>query len=313
MEREFDTWADQGHWAALILLPLLLLGFRRGLLACFPLTLALQAILLQSMPLPSIAQAQPSIDESSTWSATEQLADIWRSAWLRDDQRGYQALANGNPARAANLFLDPKWKAAAQYKNGNWQSALNGFSTRDNNPTNKSRFNAAYNKGNSLAHLGQYDNAIAAYNEALAIDPNDEDAVFNKGLVEQLKEQQQQQEQDKDKEGEEQQQDQEGQDSSDSSQNDQEQEQESSDQQQDNDQENSDRPSEEEQQQQESESEQKDEESLANRDEKQEALEQWLRRVPDNPGGLLKRKFQYETKQRLRQGDYSNQQGEEIW
>jgi Ca-activated chloride channel family protein len=313
VEREFDTWADQGHWAALILLPLLLLGFRRGLLACFPLTLALQAILLQSMPLPSIAQAQPSIDESSTWSATEQLADIWRSAWLRDDQRGYQALANGDPARAANLFLDPKWKAAAQYKNGNWQSALNGFSTRDNNPTNKSRFNAAYNKGNSLAHLGQYDNAIAAYNEALAIDPNDEDALFNKDLVEQLKEQQQQQEQDKDKEGEEQQQDQEGQDSSDSSQNDQEQEQESSDQQQDNDQENSDQPSEEEQQQQESESEQKDEESLANRDEKQEALEQWLRRVPDNPGGLLKRKFQYETKQRLRQGDYSNQQGEEIW
>jgi len=28
---------------------------------------------------------------------------------------------------------------------------------------------------------------------------------------------------------------------------------------------------------------------------------------------LLKRKFQYETKQRLRQGEYSNQQGEQIW
>ncbi|MDC3409485.1 hypothetical protein OAY23_00990, partial [bacterium] len=91
------------------------------------------------------------------------------------------------------------------------------------------------------------------------------------------------------------------------------QEQESSEQQQDSEAENQDQPTEEEQQQQEAQAEQQDQESEANRDEKQEALEQWLRRVPDNPGGLLKRKFQYETKQRLRQGDYSNQQGEQIW
>ena len=51
----------------------------------------------------------------------------------------------------------------------------------------------------------------------------------------------------------------------------------------------------------------------AERDEKQEALEQWLRRVPDDPGGLLRRKFQHETKQRLRQGDYSNREQDQIW
>ena len=49
------------------------------------------------------------------------------------------------------------------------------------------------------------------------------------------------------------------------------------------------------------------------RDEKQEALEQWIRRVPDDPGGLLKRKFTHETKQRLRRGEYENRQGEKIW
>ena len=49
------------------------------------------------------------------------------------------------------------------------------------------------------------------------------------------------------------------------------------------------------------------------RDEQQEALEQWLRRVPDDPGGLLRRKFQYETNQRLRQGDYRNREQEKIW
>ncbi|MCH1487737.1 MAG: hypothetical protein L7S59_02060, partial [Pseudomonadales bacterium] len=48
-------------------------------------------------------------------------------------------------------------------------------------------------------------------------------------------------------------------------------------------------------------------------DEKQDALEQWLRRVPDNPGGLLRRKFSHETKQRLRRGEYENREGEKVW
>ena len=37
--------------------------------------------------------------------------------------------------------------------------------------------------------------------------------------------------------------------------------------------------------------------------EAQQALEQWLRRVPDDPGGLLRRKFRYQTIQRLRNGE----------
>ena len=55
------------------------------------------------------------------------------------------------------------------------------------------------------------------------------------------------------------------------------------------------------------------EQRMARRDEKDEALEQWLRRVPDDPGGLLRRKFQHETKQRLRNGDYSNRQTDKVW
>ncbi|MFA5495859.1 MAG: hypothetical protein WC247_13885, partial [Porticoccaceae bacterium] len=31
------------------------------------------------------------------------------------------------------------------------------------------------------------------------------------------------------------------------------------------------------------------------------ALEQWLRRVPDDPGGLLRRKFEYQSRQNLLQ------------
>ena len=69
------------------------------------------------------------------------------------------------------------------------------------------------------------------------------------------------------------------------------------------------------QSEQKSEGENQDQQSqeMVNRDEKREALEQWLRRVPDEPGGLLRRKFQHETKQRLRDGNYEHRQGEKVW
>ena len=35
--------------------------------------------------------------------------------------------------------------------------------------------------------------------------------------------------------------------------------------------------------------------------EKQQALEQWLERVPDDPGGLLRRKFAIEYQRRMQQ------------
>jgi Ca-activated chloride channel family protein len=53
-------------------------------------------------------------------------------------------------------------------------------------------------------------------------------------------------------------------------------------------------------------------ETTPSRDEQQETLERWLRRIPDDPGGLLRRKFQYETNQRMRQGQYPPRE-ERIW
>ncbi|HWK53848.1 MAG TPA: hypothetical protein VNR18_05715, partial [Hyphomicrobiales bacterium] len=35
--------------------------------------------------------------------------------------------------------------------------------------------------------------------------------------------------------------------------------------------------------------------------EEQQAMEQWLMRIPDDPGELLRNKFQYQTQQRLLQ------------
>lgn len=50
--------------------------------------------------------------------------------------------------------------------------------------------------------------------------------------------------------------------------------------------------------------------------EEQQMLEQWLRKVPDDPSGLMRNKFKYQYMQRrqsLRDGTYSNNEAEERW
>ncbi len=282
VEREFDTWFDQGHWLVLFLLPAMLLAFRRGVFVCLLFGVALTG---------EDARANT-------------LTDAWDSLWLRDDQRAHQSLRHGEPEKAAALFKDPRWQPVAEYRSGNYATSLNGFA-QDATLTGR------YNEGNSLAQLGEYEAAIAAYDEVLGEDPEHEDAAFNKALVERLLEEQQQAEQ-------QQQQDDSSQannENSDSEQQSQEQQEQSDQQQESEDTEQ--QQNEQEQQQSEEEGEEQQtaqaEENEATRDEKQEALEQWLRRVPDDPGGLLRRKFSHETKQRLRSGDYENRQGSKLW
>ena len=166
-----------------------------------------------------------------------------------------------------------------------------------------------YNQGNALARLGRYPEAIERYEQVLQENPQQQEAAFNKALLEKLMEQQNQQEQ-----AEQEQQNQQQQQQSQESQSGDSDEQQEQDQQESEEQESEQQPEESEQQSDEETPEQSEtEEDSAQRDEKQEALEQWLRRVPDDPGGLLRRKFQHETKQRLRQGDYSNRQDEQVW
>lgn len=286
VEREFDTWFDQGHWAALLLLPLLLLSFRKGVFVGF--------IVAITLPGPS-AQANP-------------FSDIWDSLWLRSDQRGHQALSYGEPEKAATLFEDQsQWQSIAQYRSGDYAGSLMGF-REDSSLTGR------YNEGNSLARLGEYEAAINLYDQVLSVQPEHEDAQFNKDLVERLLQEQQQaqQQQNEDQQSQGNNQD------SESEQNNQQQQQDPSEQQQES--ENSeerDQQESENQQQQEQQGQQQQmaeaQQDESSRDERQDALEQWLRRVPDDPGGLLRRKFSHETKQRLRRGERPARQGDKIW
>lgn len=279
VERDFDTWADMGFWLALALLPLALAGFRRGALAVVPLLL---------MPAPADA-------------------GLWDDLWQRRDQQAFEALRDGEPAVAAALFDDggdEPWRAAALYRSGEYAAAAEHYRSGDATAD-------LYNLGNALAQQQAYADAIEAYDAVLSRDPDHEDARFNKSLVEQLLERQQQAENDQQAR-----QDQGQQNPEDSTANPEggsDDSGEANEQQGEEQQPSETAQSQEQQSEARSEDGEPSEELTASRDEKQDALEQWLRRVPDDPGGLLRRKFQYETNQRLRRGDYRSQDSEKIW
>jgi len=304
-ERSFDLWDDQGYWLIILLLPILLLNFRKGSLA---------TILL----LPMVFTHQPA--------QTYEWIDLWQTP----NQQAAKLLDSGDSSGAQTLFDDPKWRASAAYKANNFDQASADFYTDDT-------ATGHYNRGNALAKAGKLDDAIEAYDSALALEPNMEDAIANKSLVSQLKEQQQeQQEQNQDQQSQDQQsqdqrsqdqqsQDQQSQDQQ--SQDQQSQDQQSQDQQnqdqQSQDQQNQDQQSQDQQSQDQQSQDQQSQDQQSQdqqsqdqpspdtqdsmqtetnnaltEEEKQEqqAIEKMLRRVPDDPGGLLRAKFRYQSR-----------------
>jgi Ca-activated chloride channel family protein len=56
------------------------------------------------------------------------MAWNWQDLWLRRDQQAAHALQNGDFARAAELAEDPLQKGVAAYRQGDYQQALQAFS-----------------------------------------------------------------------------------------------------------------------------------------------------------------------------------------
>ena len=261
-----ERWKDAGPWLVLLLLPLALAGFRRGLFFILPL------VLVNGMVI-----------------SAELRADVWDDVWKRKDQQAYQALVQEDAEKAASLARDPDLSGEAWFRSGEFSNALDAWTRVDS-------ADARYNRGNSLAHLGEYDAAIAAYDQALAMEPGMADAVHNRAVVEKMKEQEQQQQQ----EGE-QGESEDGESSSDQQEGDQSQDSES--QQEQEGEQNGQEEEGQEGEQSEGESgdekgEQQMELSEAWSEEDAQAMEQWLRRIPDDPGGLLRRKFRNQHQRR---------------
>ncbi|MGZ5057491.1 MAG: VWA domain-containing protein [Methylobacter sp.] len=290
-----DQWAEKGPWLLLLVLPLAALTFRKGLVC---------VALLLMLPLPKNSYALG-----------------WQDLWQTKDQQAQQAYKKQDYAKAAEQFENPDWKAAAHYKAGEYDKALEDLKS------SKSE-SSAYNQGNALAKAGQLEEAIKAYEKALAVNPNDSDAKHNKEIVEKELEKQKQDQKQDDK--------QQSKDDSQQNNKDKEQSEKSGEQQpgqnnneekpeQKPEQKQSDKQPSDEKQQQDKAEEKKPEDEKSQQaeqgkdeqnkeqakeqtpvsgepsDEQKQADEQWLKRIPDDPAGLLKRKFKYQYGQRGRQ------------
>ncbi len=159
---ESDQWREEGPWLLLLLLPLAALAFRRGWLS--PLLL----VLFITPPEPA-------------------SAFDWSGLWSTPDQQGARALAADRPVEAATRFANPEWRAAAQYRAGDYGAALEELQDR-------AGVTADYNRGNALARLGRLEEAIQSYEQTLEQEPEHADTRHNKELLEQLLQQQQEQE-----------------------------------------------------------------------------------------------------------------------
>ena len=261
-----ERWKDMGPWLVLLLLPLALSAFRKGLFFFMPLFLT--GVL-----------ATPD----------EAVAGWWEDLWQRKDQQAFRALKEQDAEKAAALARDPSLSGEAWFRSGEYANATEAWSQAES-------ADAHYNRGNALAHLGEYDAAIAAYDRALSIDPAMQDAVINRELVEQMKEQQEQQQQQQDgdqgdsQDGESSSEQQEGEQAREGDQQQGEQEGEA--------QEGEQEGEPQEGEPGETEGEQQMELSEAWSEEDAQAMEQWLRRIPDDPGGLLRRKFRNQHQRR---------------
>jgi Ca-activated chloride channel family protein len=152
---------DRGPWLLLALMPLVAFGFRRGWLMLLP------CVLMTHSP--------------------DASAFGWRDLWQRPDQQARAELDAGHAKDAQTLARDPALRGAAAYKAEDFAAATQDFAQRAD-------ADAAYNRGNALAKLKQYPQAIAAYDEALKLAPDMTDATANKRAVEDWLKQQQQQE-----------------------------------------------------------------------------------------------------------------------
>jgi len=145
-----SMWIDSGYYLSIIPLLCCLYFFRRGIFA-----------ILLLLGFAGNAQAG------------------W---FLNNNQEGLQAFNGGDFKQAEQKFEDKDWKAAAQYRLGDYKAAAHNYA-------GKKDITSQYNLGNALAKSGKIEDAIKKYEEVLKEAPEHEDAKFN---LEYLKKQQQQ-------------------------------------------------------------------------------------------------------------------------
>lgn len=158
-ERQLREW---GFWLLLPALFLLLPWYRRGLVYALPL-----GLLWQPMPVEAASWADPLLKNR--------------------EQRAFQAYQEGEVDRSLALTDRADLAAQLAFEQGDYEQAADLWQQLDDAA-------AHYNRGNALAHQGRLQEAINAYDEALAR-ADLAAARHNRDRVAEALEQQQQQQQ----------------------------------------------------------------------------------------------------------------------
>ncbi len=101
--QRFDDWQDNGVWLVLLLLPIAAALFRRGWLLC--------VILLPLIGLPKTSYAFE-----------------WQDLWLTPAQQAQSAYQAKDYAKASERFVDPAYKGLAAYRQGDYAKASEALS-----------------------------------------------------------------------------------------------------------------------------------------------------------------------------------------
>ncbi|NTS77845.1 VWA domain-containing protein [Catenovulum sp. SM1970] len=167
-----DAWIDAGSYLVWLIIPFALYAFRRGVLV----SIGLVALYLPISPEVIANEAQEETVNHS----------FWQSLWQTKNQRAQQAFEQGDYQQAQQLFEEKKWQAASDFKQGNYQAALDKLAPYQD-------AESLYNKANAQVNLGDLDSAIDNYQQALKKQPNFDAAKRNLAMAQQLKQQQEQQ------------------------------------------------------------------------------------------------------------------------
>jgi Ca-activated chloride channel family protein len=113
--------------------------------------------------------------------STAVQAGSWADWWATPDQQGQRLFDQEEFAEAAETFGDPGLRASAYYRAGDFETAASVFGRIGS-------AQGSYNRGNSLLMLGQYDEAIKAYEQALELQTDWTEASENLAIARARKE-----------------------------------------------------------------------------------------------------------------------------
>ncbi|MGN4047946.1 VWA domain-containing protein [Pseudomonas sp. SM4] len=152
-------WKDTGYWLCWPLLVLALFGVRKGWSVNWMPALLLAAGL--------------------GWPAAPAQANALSDAFFTRDQQGRWAFEHEHFPQAAALFVDPYWKGVAAYHAADYDLALATFARLDTPQ-------AYFYLGNIYVRRFKFDEAIAAYTQALKLQPQFPEATANLALAQAL-------------------------------------------------------------------------------------------------------------------------------